>query len=71
MVLSNMPPPRESSSRNPFLRFLFYVYTTYLGVTPPKPEHEKIAAIVLLSSLVLFGAFFFFLMRFIASTFHP
>jgi hypothetical protein len=35
------------------LRFLYRVYTTYLGVTPPRPEQERIAAATLIGSVVV------------------
>jgi len=40
--------------RGVFLRILYRVYTNYLGVTPPTPAQERIAAVVLIGG-VIFG----------------
>jgi len=45
------PEPRK---RGLFLRALYFVYTNYLGVTPPRPEQERTVAVVLIASIVLF-----------------
>ena len=37
-----------------FLRLMYRVYTNYLGVTPPTPAQERIAAVVLIGG-VIFG----------------
>ena len=34
------------------LRLLYRVYTNYLGVTPPTPAQERIAAVVLIGGVV-------------------
>lgn len=33
---------------------MYRVYTNYLGVTPPKPEHEKTVAFVLIGGIFVF-----------------
>jgi hypothetical protein len=43
-------PPRK---RGLILRLLYRVYTNYLGVTPPTPAQERIAAVVLIGGVVL------------------
>jgi hypothetical protein len=43
----------DQPQRGFFLRFLYRVYTTYLGVTPPKPEQERLAAVALIGGVVL------------------
>jgi len=39
--------------RGLFLRFMYRVYTNYLGVTPPTPAQERIAAAVLIGGVIL------------------
>ncbi len=39
--------------RGLLLRLLYRVYTNYLGVTPPTPAQEKVAALVLIGGVVL------------------
>jgi hypothetical protein len=39
--------------RGLILRLLYRVYTNYLGVTPPTPAQEKVAAVVLIGGVVL------------------
>jgi hypothetical protein len=51
--------------RGLLLRLLYRVYTNYLGVTPPRPEQERIAAAVLLGGLLLFIVGGMFLVRFL------
>jgi hypothetical protein len=34
------------------LRLLYRVYTNYLGVTPPTPSQERLAAVVLIGGVV-------------------
>ncbi len=36
-----------------FLRLLYRVYTNYLGVTPPTPAQERVAAVVLIGGVVV------------------
>jgi hypothetical protein len=45
--------PPDQPKRGFLLRLLYRVYTTYLGVTPPKPEQERIAAVALIGGVVL------------------
>ena len=40
--------------RGLFLRTMYRIYTNYLGVTPPTPAQERIAAVVLIGG-VIFG----------------
>ncbi len=46
-------PPGEPRKRGFLVRFLYRIYTNYLGVTPPTPEQERTAAVVLMGSIVL------------------
>ena len=48
------PPAANTASPNRgwLLRLLYRVYTNYLGVTPPKPEQERIAAVVLVGGVI-------------------
>ncbi len=39
--------------RGIILRILYRVYTNYLGVTPPTPAQERIAAIVLIGGVIV------------------
>jgi hypothetical protein len=39
--------------RGLFLRIMYRVYTNYLGVTPPTPAQERIAAAVLIGGVIL------------------
>jgi hypothetical protein len=39
--------------RGLLLRVLYRVYTNYLGVTPPTPAQERVAAVVLIGGVVL------------------
>ncbi len=48
------PGEPEPKKRGVFLRSLRFVYTNYLGVTPPTPEQERTVAVVLIASVVLF-----------------
>ena len=51
----NRPPGEPAPvKRGVFLRSLRFVYTNYLGVTPPTPEQERTVAVVLIASVVLF-----------------
>lgn len=45
--------PEEPRKRGLFLRFLYRVYTNYLGVTPPTPAQERTAAVVLIGGIIL------------------
>ena len=47
-----MPEPTPPS-RGLLLRVLYRVYTNYLGVTPPTPAQERIAAVALIGGVVL------------------
>lgn len=38
--------------RGLILRLLYRVYTNYLGVTPPTPKQERVAAVVLIGGVV-------------------
>jgi hypothetical protein len=42
-------PPK----RGLILRILYRVYTNYLGVTPPTPGQERVAAVVLIGGVVV------------------
>ena len=46
-------PPEEPRKRGLLLRFLYRVYTNYLGVTPPTPAQERTAAVVLIAGIIL------------------
>ena len=46
--------PDAQPKRGLFLRVMYRVYTNYLGVTPPTPAQERIAAVVLIAG-VIFG----------------
>jgi hypothetical protein len=39
--------------RGLLLRVLYRVYTNYLGVTPPTPAQERVAAVVLIGGVVV------------------
>jgi hypothetical protein len=45
--------PEGPSKRGLLLRFLYRVYTNYLGVTPPTPAQERTAAAVLIGGIIL------------------
>lgn len=45
----NTQPPR----RGLFLRILYRIYANYLGVTPPTPAQERLAAVILIAGVVL------------------
>jgi hypothetical protein len=40
-------------NRGLLLRILYRVYTNYLGVTPPTPAQERVAAIVLIAGVTV------------------
>ena len=46
-------PPEQPRKRGLLLRFLYRVYTNYLGVTPPTPAQERAAAVVLIGGVIL------------------
>ena len=46
-------PPGQPRKRGLLLRFLYRLYTNYLGVTPPTPAQERTAAVVLVGGVVL------------------
>ncbi len=49
----NAPSPTETQpQRGLILRILYRVYTNYLGVTPPTPAQERVAAIVLIGGVI-------------------
>ena len=48
------PGEPEPVKRRLFLRSLRFVYTNYLGVTPPRPQQERTVAVVLIASVTLF-----------------
>ena len=54
--MPNQQAPNLDSQpkRGLFLRIMYRVYTNYLGVTPPTPAQERIAAAVLIGG-VIFG----------------
>jgi hypothetical protein len=41
------------AKRGLFLRVLYRIYVNYLGVTPPTPEQERTAAVVLIAGVIL------------------
>ena len=45
--------PETQPKRGLILRLLYRVYTNYLGVTPPTPEQERIAAVVLIGGVIV------------------
>ena len=47
---ANSDQPRQ---RGLILRLLYRVYTNYLGVTPPTPAQERIAAVALIGGVIL------------------
>ena len=46
-------PPESQPKRGIILRVLYRVYTNYLGVTPPTPAQERIAAVVLIGGTIV------------------
>jgi hypothetical protein len=44
---------KPQPKRGLLLRLLYRVYTNYLGVTPPTPAQERVAAVVLIAGTVL------------------
>ncbi len=53
MVERNSSQMDSQPTRGLFLRLLYRVYTNYLGVTPPTPAQERIAAVVLIGGVIL------------------
>ena len=54
MSEQNTPSQNDAQpKRGLLLRILYRVYTNYLGVTPPTPEQERIAAVALIGGVVL------------------
>ena len=51
-VTSNRDP-QAPAKRGLLLRILYRVYTNYLGVTPPTPAQERIAAAVLIGGVLV------------------
>jgi len=50
----NAESPIEPQIKRGFLlRVLYRVYTNYLGVTPPTPEQERIAAVALIGGVIV------------------
>jgi hypothetical protein len=45
--------PESQPKRGLILRLLYRVYTNYLGVTPPTPEQERVAAAVLIGGVIV------------------
>jgi len=41
------------AKRSVILRILYRVYTNYLGVTPPTPAQERVAAIALIGGVIV------------------
>jgi hypothetical protein len=54
MPKQSSPHLETQPKRGLFLRIMYRVYTNYLGVTPPTPAQERIAAVVLIGG-VIFG----------------
>lgn len=54
MSQKNASQLSSQPKRGLFLRIMYRVYTNYLGVTPPTPAQERIAAAVLIGG-VIFG----------------
>ena len=46
-------PEQPERKRGFLLRLLYRVYTNYLGVTPPTPEQERLAAVALIGGVTL------------------
>jgi hypothetical protein len=53
LIGEDMNPANGGPKRGFLLRFLYRVYTNYLGVTPPKPAQERTAAAVLIGGVIL------------------
>lgn len=54
--MHDLPSPEnstESRKRGLLLRFLYRVYTNYLGVTPPTPAQERMAAAFLIGGVIV------------------
>jgi hypothetical protein len=52
-VTPSSTPGQPERKRGLLLRLLYRVYTNYLGVTPPTPEQERIAAVALIGGVTL------------------
>ena len=52
-VSSLSTPDQPERKRGLLLRLLYRVYTNYLGVTPPTPEQERVAAAALIGGVIL------------------
>lgn len=46
-------PTKTQPKRGLILRILYRVYTNYLGVTPPTPAQERVAAVVLIGGVII------------------
>jgi hypothetical protein len=46
-------PVQSEPKRGLILRILYRVYTNYLGVTPPTPAQERVAAVALIGGVVV------------------
>jgi hypothetical protein len=46
-------PAQSEPKRGLILRILYRVYTNYLGVTPPTPAQERVAAVALIGGVVV------------------
>jgi hypothetical protein len=46
-------PGAQPPKRGIFLRILYRIYANYLGVTPPTPAQERMAAVILIAGVVL------------------
>ena len=44
---------QPQAKRGIILRILYRVYTNYLGVTPPTPAQERVAAIALIGGVII------------------
>ncbi len=53
MPEQNASQLESQPKRGLFLRIMYRVYTNYLGVTPPTPAQERIAAVVLIGGVIL------------------
>lgn len=51
--MSVQNPSQSPPKRNLLLRILYRIYTNYLGVTPPTPAQEKIAAFALIGGTIV------------------
>lgn len=50
--MTHQDPTDVEPKRGLILRILYRVYTNYLGVTPPTPEQERVAAVALIGGVI-------------------